>query len=504
MKTFSKIRRLLKENLLIILAADIVLLIATTAFVLSFDKPGPVKGLKVDGSTYSTVSLSWDKAKNATGYRIYRAGNKGDYTYAGSSAENSFTDKKVRTGTDYRYLVVARNGLRTSDKKMCDGAEAMPSLDTPEIKVDTSKGNMELNITRVDGATAYYILRDGKVIGKTSENVYVDADAENDSNHEYEAMAIRYRVDPVFSNKSNKVDGELHAIPEFTITADESDLIIDWDSSEYYDNYKLYNGKTLLTETNEPGYIISDYSMDQTYDIKLIGYSEDGKNKSPMTSRRVRVFEEPMDNEGARKAACDWGVAIANDNSFTYGTGSTAHRCGCYFCGTNSSKKGSGYEKTYCCNPFVHACYAHGAGDPQMLRDCQDGDSVGMNSSDYTGYGNWTNIGLPPMSSLEPGDVMVSEGHVMLYIGDGQIVHAASEGWDASSIRVDNASSFYGGFTRFVVRYEGTGSGTMYKVRDVDENGKKIDNTGTEKKDEHKSKVDVKAKEDNEDSEKDA
>ena len=35
------------------------------------------------------------------------------------------------------------------------------------------------------------------------------------------------------------------------------------------------------------------------------------------------------------KNAAKWAVKIANDNSFTFGAGSKAHRKGCYFCGTN-------------------------------------------------------------------------------------------------------------------------------------------------------------------------
>ena len=97
-----------------------------------------------------------------------------------------------------------------------------------------------------------------------------------------------------------------------------------------------------------------------------------------------------------------------------------------------------------------------------------------MNSGDYTRYGNWENIGKPSYNSLEKGDVFIYEGHVMLFIGDDLIVHAAAEGWGANSIRTDDARVWYDNDIRFVMRYTGTGSGTMYKVKYLDKNGNAI------------------------------
>ena len=112
-----------------------------------------------------------------------------------------------------------------------------------------------------------------------------------------------------------------------------------------------------------------------------------------------------------------------------------------------------------------------------MLRTCQKGDSVGMESSDYTRYGTWEKHSKG--EELQMGDVLVGGHHVMLYIGDGQIVHAAQEGWGADSICVDDEASARK-YYDFVMRYTGTGSGTMYKVREVDEKGQPINNEETE------------------------
>ena len=140
-----------------------------------------------------------------------------------------------------------------------------------------------------------------------------------------------------------------------------------------------------------------------------------------------------------------WAKWIAADNSFHYGYtnkhGSSnpakwnpnAHHNGCYFCGTNTtsggrSKKGIvDYKKTYCCNPFVGAAWAHGGCVPTALSLCQNGDSWGFSKNNgYNTSKLFTNLGHPKKSSLKPGDVLCKNTHVALYVGDGKIAEAGN------------------------------------------------------------------------------
>ena len=120
-----------------------------------------------------------------------------------------------------------------------------------------------------------------------------------------------------------------------------------------------------------------------------------------------------------------WGKWIASDNSFHYGCGKDAHHNGCYFCGTQPSiKKKSGikdWQKTYCCNPFVHACFAHGGLVPAMLSKCAKGSSYGFAKNE--GYAT-SNL-FKRVYNLQAGDVLCSDSHVALYIGNGKVVQAS-------------------------------------------------------------------------------
>lgn len=163
--------------------------------------------------------------------------------------------------------------------------------------------------------------------------------------------------------------------------------------------------------------------------------------------------------------AANWARNIANDNSFHYGNGTHCHHNGCYYCGTQPSSKKQyvvQWEKTYCCNPFVTAAFAHGGNEPFMLNNvCKKGKSY--MAPEFTNSPLFANMGHPAQSELKKGDVLCTTAHVAIYLGDGTIAEACTEdngvpgssSWN-SSIRISNlTASRYAGFKAGVFRYIG-------------------------------------------------
>lgn len=163
--------------------------------------------------------------------------------------------------------------------------------------------------------------------------------------------------------------------------------------------------------------------------------------------------------------ACSWAVKIANDNSFHYGNGKHSRHNGCFYCGTQPPSKKkyvTQWEKTYCCNPFITAAYAHGGNEPTMYGLCSRGKS--WMAPEFRKSDLFYNMGHPAKSELKKGDILCTSIHVAMYIGDGKLVEAAtaddgkpgSSKWN-SSIRVANLTdSRYKGFNNGVFRYIGT------------------------------------------------
>lgn len=484
----KKIRLWFRKNKRALLVTDFVLFIAAIGLLIATANPADVEGLSVADSTYCTASLSWDAAKNAKGYRIYRSRNGGKYKYLEYTTDTSFEDTKLRTGDTYSYAIASRNGFLTSDVSEAEKISVVPSLKKPKLKVDTSNGQMDLSFKEIDGAVYYEVIRNGEVIDQIEDTTYTDTSARSDKSYKYEVRAVRYRKKPVYSKFSNTVEGVLHAVQNFKVKTMDNNVVFTWNPSDYYTTYKLYNGSQLLAETGEGSYTLSDYNLDTVFDVSLVGYAED-ESKSPEADRRFIVTEEEMTSEEAREAAVDWAVDIANDNSFSYGTGKRSHNTGCYFCGTNvgprlnkkgtSKVSGHSYAKTYCCNPFVHAAYAHGAGDPDMLSACQRGKSVGYTPGSFTRFGPWKSVGKSGLGNLQKGDVLCLSAHVCIYIGDGKVAHAMTEGWGAGSITISKASGMYNR-AKYVMRYTGNGNGTKLVIKDVDENGDPIEEESPE------------------------
>ncbi|MBE6040892.1 MAG: hypothetical protein E7220_00040 [Clostridiales bacterium] len=489
-----------KKNKRRIILADYVLLALVIVILITARTPGEIDAVEVTSTSYNSVALKWDPVSNADGYHVYRSEDGKEYKYLTTAQTSAYEDKDLHTGTKYTYAIAPYNGIRRNGITDAPVAEATPELATPVLKGSVKKGMVDLKFKEVEGATGYEIYRNGKVISNQEALEFVDESAKNDKEYKYEVKAYRYKDEPVYSETSNKVDLELKGVSKLTADVLGTDLVFKWEPNEYYTSYKIKANKGEPETVEDTEYILKDFDPDEVYQITLVGVSEDGKTMSPENVQAFAIEGESMTNQQAIDAACDWAVDIANDNSFTYGTGDRAHRYGCYFCGTNvgpnknikgsSLVNGHSYEKTYCCNPFVHAAFAHGAGDPAMLYACQHGDGIAMSERSFTEYGNWKNVGKPSKGSLQRGDVLVRDDHVALYIGNGQDVQAVDKGWTDISISVFNLpQSTYDKFD-FVMRYTGNGRGTSYTVHEVEivDNADKADKTDSDKNDKNEKK----------------
>ena len=447
----------------------------------------------------------------------------------------------MTTGKKYFYSVSAYKGLKRHKVFKKIAISLTPELDTPKLKVSTKKGKVKLNIQEVDGATGYEIYRDNKKITDQTDTTFVDEEIKADETYRYSVKAYRDQTEEpgdeendqadeqaedkkvlmsapeqegeaeqaseskedskdeskdnskedskedsdntitAYSDMSNQVKAKLVTVSKMDAEITGNNLTLTWEPSEKYKRFKLYRNDKLLIETTNNSYTIENFDPEGEYSIRLVGFTADGKTKSPERNQEFKITEEGSSNEEAINAACEWGEDIAANDEFTYGECPRALHYGCYFCGTNLRKKGTAlqnghsYEKTYICNALIHACYAHGAGDPAMLAACQSGSGIGMTEASFTRYGNWSNQGRPSMDNLQRGDVLVANKsmgssklhHVAMYLGDGMILQATRKNWTPESIAVSKLSSSYYSRFDFVMRYTGNGGGFSYSVEDV-------------------------------------
>ena len=114
-------------------------------------------------SGYDDVKLTWEKAENASGYRVYykKASSK-TWTYASSTTKNYYTKKNLSDGYEYEFKVVSYYKTKSSTTKYYDAdqyvktsAYTLKKVLKPTVVANGE--NVEVNWTEIEGATGYQI-----------------------------------------------------------------------------------------------------------------------------------------------------------------------------------------------------------------------------------------------------------------------------------------------------------------------------------------------------------
>lgn len=268
---------------------------------------------------------------------------------------------------------------------------------------------------------------------------------------------------------------------------DMSKLPYDVWVAQYYKECQ-YKGKYVMwqyTSTGKVSGVPGNVDLNHCYlTPKIVNPPKDEPKKKEYSGKypEVRVKRSNAEVIANTIKFAKW---IAGNNDFHYGHGEHAHHNGCYFCGTNGAKKGymKMWEHTYCCNPFVHACWAHGGLIPEALKKCQEGRSWDFNKgSGYDASKLFDKLGHPPISKLKAGDVLCSDTHVLLYLGDKKYVDAGlqddnvihSDKWNRSiGIRNLTESNYHERVYRYngtvnadIIMYKGEVSGRVKDLQD--------------------------------------
>lgn len=120
--------------------------------------PEEVTGLKVVGTTVSTISLSWDEHPMATGYMIYRTSSSSNkFVKIGSTTGTSYVDKSPASGNGYRYQVSAYTIDQEYTGTPSEIVEARTKLGKLTLNVKGGENKARVTWSRVSGAVYYDI-----------------------------------------------------------------------------------------------------------------------------------------------------------------------------------------------------------------------------------------------------------------------------------------------------------------------------------------------------------
>lgn len=123
--------------------------------------PANVTGIKATSNGETSVTLSWTKNSQATGYVVYQSVN-GVWTRVKVTASNTATVTGLKQGTDYSFTVKAYKTI-SNKNYYCPGYTAyktttLPAVPTMKLSSNTAS-SVTLSWNKLTGATGYVVYK---------------------------------------------------------------------------------------------------------------------------------------------------------------------------------------------------------------------------------------------------------------------------------------------------------------------------------------------------------
>ena len=268
--------------------------------VTDFATPKTPENVKVHQDNYRDVTLTWDEVKGCPSYKIYRKSYKEDseFTLVGTTKENSFTSKNLKTGKTYSYYVVGKGSLDYIVSQPSEVVSIATQLEgKPKLSLEkVSKTKFKLNWTKVKGATRYIVYRKRnedkyKKVITLGEKVFEYTTSEMPKgDYTFIVKAARYdSIDRVMSAGSNAVRGtSTYSKPVITLKAGTKQIKVSWGKVEGVTNYEVYRSTSKsgtykkVKTTTETSFTSKSLKSGKTYYFKVKGYKvykKDEKSK---------------------------------------------------------------------------------------------------------------------------------------------------------------------------------------------------------------------------------
>ena len=157
--------------------------------------------------------LKWSSVKGAKGYYVYRKTSKnGSWQRIGQTTGTSYTDKNIKSGSNYYYTVKAYNGSVVSGYN--SSGIATKYLSMPKITKATSKTTgVSVTYSKVSGATGYYVYRKTSkgswvriaTVSGNSKTTYLDKTAKKNTTYTYTVKAFNGKYVSSYDTKGVSV-----------------------------------------------------------------------------------------------------------------------------------------------------------------------------------------------------------------------------------------------------------------------------------------------------------
>lgn len=148
-------------------------------------------------TTYNSITIKWNKVRDAKKYEIYYATSPGgEYYFLKSQGSRSFTHKKLTTGDTYYYQIrPVRDSYKGEFSSVVSSKTVLNALTKLQAK-PSGAGRIKVSWKKVPGAKAYVILRadseEGpyEQIGVSYKPNYLDAGLPDATGYYYKVYGV--------------------------------------------------------------------------------------------------------------------------------------------------------------------------------------------------------------------------------------------------------------------------------------------------------------------------
>ena len=202
------------------------------------------------------IKVNWSTAANATGYTVYRSQydtktkkwSKWASRGTAKADKKSWTDKKVKSGIQYKYTVRAVNGKIKSSYK---ASNSVIFLTQPTVKIANASAGIKVSWSKVTGATGYTVYRAEYKNGswskwincgtaKSSKSSWVDKKVTSGVKYKYTVRAVKGN-----SKSSYKSTGGLMylAQPTVNVAVVNNGVSVEWSRTTGATSYVIYRSE---------------------------------------------------------------------------------------------------------------------------------------------------------------------------------------------------------------------------------------------------------------------
>ena len=267
----------------------------------------------------NSVKLEWFPVEDATGYNIYRDGEK-----INTAPDNSFTDINLKYETEYTYTASALDhqsdeGSKTSDVFVV----THPEIGKPKsLKAESGANQVTLNWKASDNSIKYYVYQNSALVdSSTGLSAVINTEAGTENCFSVSGVDKYGSVGP---RSDAACDKSVFSPPDSIVVTNDkrNNNLIEWNAVEGASSYNLYANGKKQTNTSKTEINLRSLKWDTEYSYYITSLTDDGiegpeSNKYTVRTPKIYVIKGTLFDENGDDKNVDQAKVFLYDSSGT-------------------------------------------------------------------------------------------------------------------------------------------------------------------------------------------